>query len=120
MFKHGKTRILASIAVAAIFAVIAVTAIGSSPPAVSVKLTPSMVSLDTSSLAPKLAQADLEAVWRLLDRDTDTSYMPLGTTRVTVSLPEVRTVNTIRVYGASSYQLNLYRDNNGAWEPCPP
>ncbi len=119
MFRHGKSRILAVAAVAVMSAVISVTVLGSSPSPVTVKLTPSLVSVDTSALAPKLAQAEMDAVWHLFDRDTDAAYIPMETARVTVNLPQSSALSQVRVYGASSYQLNLYRDNNGAWEPVP-
>ena len=119
MFRRRKARIICAVAFAAITAAIAITVMGVSPLPVVVKLTPAMVSVDTTALAPKLAKDAMDAVWRIFDRDTDTVYTPEQTARITVSMPEVRTVSRIRTYGASSYQLNVYRDNAGAWEPVP-
>jgi RHS repeat-associated protein len=117
MFGRVKTGKLTAAALAALIAVIAVTVTGSSFPPVTVKLTPAMVEIDTTSLPPKVAQSEMQAVWRLFDRDTETAYMPTETSQITVSLPGSRIVSGIRVYGASSYKLNLYRDVNGTWEP---
>src|SRR5574341_1914742 len=116
MVRHGKIRVIMAVAVAAMLSIIAVVVRGMSPAPVIVKLTPVMVSVDTSTLAPKLAEAEMEAVRRLFDRDTDAAFMPMDTARVTVRLSDVRTVNGIRVYGASSYKLNVY-DENG--KPVP-
>lgn len=84
-----------------------------------VKLAPVAVSADTSALPPKLAEAENEAVWRLFDRDTGSLYTPTQATRITVSLDAANTISRLRVYGAPSYQLNVYRDNAGIWESVP-
>ena len=119
MFRHRKARTILFIVCAAFITVIAISVTGTSPAPVNVKLTPAMVSVDTTALAPKLAQDEMAAVWRLFDRDTDSAYTPSQTARVTVSLPEQKTISRVRVYGNASYQLNVYRDNNGTWEPVP-
>ena len=116
MFRHKK-QVIAAVAVAVLLSLVAVAVKGMSPMPVTVKLTPSMVSVDTSSLSPKIAQVEMRAVWRMFDRDTETAYAPSQTARVTVSLPEPRTISSIRIYGAASYLLNVYSDNNGTWEP---
>ncbi|HYS42383.1 MAG TPA: hypothetical protein VEM32_00225, partial [Geobacteraceae bacterium] len=58
-------------------------------------------------------------VWRLFDNDTATAYAPAQPARVTVTLPAPASIGSIRFYGPSSYQVNVYRDNAGAWEPVP-
>ena len=117
MLRLGKKIIIAAATVAAL--VIAVTVLGSAPQTLTVKFAPSLVSVDTSALAPKLAQKELNDVWRLFDRDTDSAYRPGNTARVTVNLAEPVTISRIRVHGPASYQLTLYRDNQGAWERIP-
>ncbi len=73
-----------------------------------------MVSVDTSDLSPKLAQNEMAAVWRLFDRDTESVYMPMEAARITVTLDQPRTISRIRLYGASSYMLNVYDENGNA------
>ncbi len=119
MFRHSKIRLISMIAFAALLSVSAVVVRGMSPVPVTVKLTPAMVSVDTTALAPKLAEAAMKEVWRLFDRDTETAYMPPQTARVEVAFPDSRTLSRIRVYGASSYLVNLYRDNADNWELVP-
>jgi signal transduction histidine kinase len=76
-----------------------------------VKLSPVAVSVDTSTLPPKLADEANNAVWRLFDRDTLSVYTATQTTRLTVTLAEAKTISRLRVRGAPSFQLNVYRDN---------
>ncbi len=118
MFKQRKARIISAFVCAAIIWVIAVSVMGVSPASVTVKLTPAMVSVDTTALSPKLAQAEMNFAWRLFDRDTATAYMPMQTARVTVSLSETRSLSGIHVYGSPSYQINVYRDNAGNVGAC--
>ncbi|WP_243374939.1 SpvB/TcaC N-terminal domain-containing protein [Geotalea sp. SG265] len=92
---------------------------GSVQESVPVKLTPVKVFADTSALPPKLADDENRAVWRLFDRDTGSTYKPTQTARVTVSLADARSILKLRFFGSSSYQLNIYRDNNGSWESVP-
>jgi RHS repeat-associated protein len=91
----------------------------SAPEPVAVKISPVKVFSDTSALPPKLADEENRAVWRLFDRDTGTAYTPAQTARVTVSLADATSIAKLRFFGASSYQLNVYRDNNGSWESVP-
>ncbi len=119
MFRHGKIRLISAGAFAALLCVIAIGVMGLSPAPVTVKLTPAMVLVDTSELSPKMATAEMDAAWRLFDRDTGTAYAPMQTARITVSLRETRSVSRVRVYGSPSYQMNVYRDNSGNWERVP-
>ncbi len=119
MFRHGKYRLVSAVAFAVILSAVSLAVFGTSSATVAVKLAPVMVSADTSTLPPDAAKAEMTAVWRLFDHDTDTAYTPAQTARITVSMPGLATLSRIRVYGASSYQLNVYRDNNGTWEPVP-
>lgn len=119
MFRRRKFRLMAALALAAVLCAVALVVSGTSSPSALVKLTPVMVSADTSKLPPDAAKAEMSAVWRMFDRDTSTAYMPTQTSQVTVSLSGPTAISRIRVYGASSYQMNVYRDNNGAWESVP-
>jgi RHS repeat-associated protein len=119
MFRHGKYRLISAVSLAVILSAISLVVFGTSSATVSVKLTPVMVSSDTSTLPPDAAKAEMAAVWRLFDRDTDTVYTPTQTARITVSMPGLTSISRIRFYGASSYTLNVYLDNNGTWVPLP-
>jgi RHS repeat-associated protein len=114
-----RKKIIAMTGLATLILFISAAVMGTSKQTVTVKLAPSVVSLDTSSLPPKLADAEMEAVWRIFDDDTDTLYTPSQTAKITITYPEARAISRIRTYGASAYQLNLYRENNGVWEAVP-
>ncbi|HAK61212.1 MAG TPA: hypothetical protein DCO77_12670, partial [Nitrospiraceae bacterium] len=119
MARYRKVRLTAISFLACTITLIAAVVVGVSPAPDPVKLTPSMVRVDTSSLPPDEAQAELEAVWRLFDGDTMTAYTPQQTAQVTVSLSEEKGISRIRTFGASSYHVNVYLDNAGNWEPVP-
>ncbi|MGB9081499.1 MAG: SpvB/TcaC N-terminal domain-containing protein, partial [Desulfuromonadaceae bacterium] len=126
MFRYKKFKtVTASLVLAAMcmqpFA--AWAAAGAAPVAAAepemVKLLPVAVSVDTSALPPKLADDENKAVWRIFDCDTASVYTPAQTTRVTVTLAEAKNISRLRVFGAPSFQLNVYRDNGGSWESVP-
>ncbi len=117
MFSGRRVKIIAATVSAILICIGAVAVKGGALAPDLVKIAPAMVSADTSMLPPEQAQTELSAVWRLFDRDTETAYAPAQISRLTVSLSEQKTINRIRVYGSSSYQLNVYRDNAGTWEP---
>lgn len=126
MFRYKRFKaVTASLVMVAMcmqpFAALAVT--GADPVAAAapelVKLSPVAVTVDTSSMPPKLADEANSAVWRLFDGDTASIYTPTQSARVTVTLAEAKNIDRLRVFGAPSYQLNVYRDNGGRWESVP-
>ncbi|HAK61230.1 MAG TPA: hypothetical protein DCO77_12765, partial [Nitrospiraceae bacterium] len=119
MARYRKVRFTVASISACIIILVAAVVVGVSPAPDPVKLTPSLVRVDTSSLPPDEAAAELEAVWRLFDGDTTSAYAPLQTAQVTISLPEEKSISRIRTFGASSYHVNVYLDNAGNWEPVP-
>src|SRR6266571_4691271 len=88
------------------------------PEPLLVKLVPSAVNVDTAGLDPLSAEAEAQGASRLFDGNTATSYMPDSTRNVAVTLPASE-ISRIRVYGSSSYLLNVYRGQAGSWENVP-
>ena len=124
MFKHRKLKMVTAVAVLATMILqpfmtwaAGTPTAGAAWPEPAVKIAPATATVDTSSLPPNLAAAENGAVWRLFDNDTTTAYTPTQPVRVTVTLPAQTSIASIGFYGSSSYQVNVYRDNAGAWEP---
>jgi RHS repeat-associated protein len=75
-----------------------------------VKITPLSVTINNSVS---------EEAWSLFDMDTTTSFKPSSRVLLKVEFPGSFVISQIRVYGSSSFLLNIYRVSESGLEPIP-
>jgi hypothetical protein len=119
MFKKTIASLLVATLIGQTLPALAASSGGGAEQPAMVKLVPLELSVDTTGVPAKLVESESEAVWRLFDRDTTTTYQPSRTVRLTVTLAEASAIKRLRVFGTPSYLLNVYRSSGSTWEAIP-
>jgi hypothetical protein len=70
-----------------------------------------------SSLAVELQDQQVQAAAYLFDRDLNTAYSSVYPAQIVAPFGDLQTVNSVRIYGAAPFLLNVQAKQNDTWVP---
>jgi hypothetical protein len=73
--------------------------------------------LPESSLAVDLQDQQVQAAAYLFDRDLNTAYSSIYPAQIVAPFGDLQTFNSLRIYGAAPFLLNIQAKQNDTWVP---
>jgi hypothetical protein len=72
---------------------------------------------DSSFLAVELQDQQVQAAAYLFDRDINTASSSVYPAQIVAPFGDLQTVNSVRIYGAAPFLLNIQAKQNDTWVP---